>query len=429
MWFDVLGKLPLSLEKYCTTDIDYSPLINFNKKWNFNKETFLKRYSKEKLCDAPQHFVIIDPAGAFEETNFLCKSIGGTLPTSMSAKRYLLSRSSEESISCVNQGTDAISWVYQPLNSVDQESFTSECLAVDNKGNQLYIACVRRLICTLCLIKLHKYTLYGHNGHYFDYMYYIKRGKNGRPIWEGIGGSLAEKQNDTWVLSSNSHKTTWMLQDYVLPAGRHRWTKMDTYATILLSLASCKTWHFACSDGTCIEMHQRCNDVFDCFDRSDENDCTILKKKTTYNAKNVPPPVEEEIVPSPLLYHAEVYNLNDITTHKGEASMDVGITMQWYDPRIELSNLKTKKDKKNYFPCSLVWLPSLMAISGDGNGSVLKTNRYEEFCFAYAKAQTSNRSLDDPFMGKYKLFTLIPEILKLYFRLLYDYFFLEGGVV
>ena len=58
--------------------------------------------------------------------------------------------------------------------------------------------------------------------------------------------------------------------------------------TTELKLSGCKTGNFTCDDGQCVSMEQRCNQLPECRDQSDENDCKVLVLKKGYN-KNVPP--------------------------------------------------------------------------------------------------------------------------------------------
>ena len=45
---------------------------------------------------------------------------------------------------------------------------------------------------------------------------------------------------------------------------------------------------FTCKDGQCVQMEERCNQVPDCRDESDENGCQLIVFKDNYN-KNIPP--------------------------------------------------------------------------------------------------------------------------------------------
>ena len=55
-----------------------------------------------------------------------------------------------------------------------------------------------------------------------------------------------------------------------------------------LKLTGCKEGEFTCNDGQCIKMEERCNQVPDCRDKSEENGCQLIVFENNYN-KNVPP--------------------------------------------------------------------------------------------------------------------------------------------
>ena len=78
--------------------------------------------------------------------------------------------------------------------------------------------------------------------------------------------------------------------------GKHLWqisndssscNEGNPYARYL-KLTGCDDEEFTCSDGQCITMDQRCDQISDCFDESDEKDCKIVSRKENYN-KKIPP--------------------------------------------------------------------------------------------------------------------------------------------
>ena len=57
---------------------------------------------------------------------------------------------------------------------------------------------------------------------------------------------------------------------------------------ITLKLSGCADDEFTCSDGQCINMNSRCDQIINCRDESDEQNCKCLVLKNGYN-KAVPP--------------------------------------------------------------------------------------------------------------------------------------------
>ena len=71
-------------------------------------------------------------------------------------------------------------------------------------------------------------------------------------------------------------------KSYVL--GRNEWTvtgdvydchKGEPYTTYL-KLSGCNPGEFTCDDGQCVTMEERCNQIPNCRDESDEVDCKLI---------------------------------------------------------------------------------------------------------------------------------------------------------
>ena len=78
--------------------------------------------------------------------------------------------------------------------------------------------------------------------------------------------------------------------------GKHNWTVSgDDYQcsggneyTLEMKLTGCESTQFTCDNGQCVKMEERCNQISNCQDKSDEHDCKILALERAYN-KRVPP--------------------------------------------------------------------------------------------------------------------------------------------
>ena len=55
-----------------------------------------------------------------------------------------------------------------------------------------------------------------------------------------------------------------------------------------MKLSGCADDEFTCDDGQCIQMRDRCDQILDCRDKSDEQNCKIIILKDGYN--NAIPP-------------------------------------------------------------------------------------------------------------------------------------------
>ena len=55
-----------------------------------------------------------------------------------------------------------------------------------------------------------------------------------------------------------------------------------------MKLSGCADDSFTCDDGQCIDINNRCDQVIDCRDKSDEMNCKLLVLEDGYN-KDIPP--------------------------------------------------------------------------------------------------------------------------------------------
>ena len=96
--------------------------------------------------------------------------------------------------------------------------------------------------------------------------------------------------------TQNTSATTGSSMDSYL-LGSHTWKIEEDYKKCSirgeayvrrLKLSGCQDDEFTCSDGQCISMVERCDQIIQCRDESDEMECSILLIKDSYN-KKVPP--------------------------------------------------------------------------------------------------------------------------------------------
>ena len=123
-----------------------------------------------------------------------------------------------------------------------------------------------------------------------------------------------------WIISRNETDKKWMITHYhypelslkmldtdVLPIGKHKWmvennacNEGKTSAEIL-QLSGCEEEQFTCDDGKCLEMSQRCNNIEDCDDVSDEKNCRTVYIDPEKYLKSKPPPSNEDDAKLPVI--------------------------------------------------------------------------------------------------------------------------------
>ena len=106
------------------------------------------------------------------------------------------------------------------------------------------------------------------------------------------------KEDNEWKMKALVFNTTGLPKEISkrFMLGKQNWTiegdskkcSEGKAYTALLKLTGCTDGEFTCDDGLCIAMEERCNQVPDCEDKSDERGCRLIVLEGDYN-KNIPP--------------------------------------------------------------------------------------------------------------------------------------------
>ena len=93
-------------------------------------------------------------------------------------------------------------------------------------------------------------------------------------------------------------------------------------------------------------MEERCDQVTQCRDESDEDNCKLIVFKDNYNNK-VPPftvdPGDKSLVPVKVKVSTSLMNVLAISEFSHTIDLKLGITLKWYESRVVFHNLKTKE--------------------------------------------------------------------------------------
>ena len=163
--------------------------------------------------------------------------------------------------------------------------------------------------------------------------------------------------------------------------GKHNWTiKGDKgcnggkpYVTEL-KISGCQKGNFTCNDGQCVSMDQRCNQLPDCRDKSDEKNCDILVLEDGYNKKVPPINVRENVNFSVSI---KLLRLVDINEADYSIEIQFEISLLWKDNRATFHNLKLS-DSLNALTqedIEQLWLPKVIYENTDQK----ETTRLGEF--------------------------------------------------
>ena len=113
-----------------------------------------------------------------------------------------------------------------------------------------------------------------------------------------------------------------------------------------------KDGEFTCYDGLCIPMEDRCDQMFDCRDNSDEMGCQMLHLTTSY--KKTIPPKDASVNVS-----IDVLKMVSIEETRYSTNIQFQVTLEWHDERMQFHNLKNKsfENKMEDALIEQLWLP------------------------------------------------------------------------
>ena len=93
-------------------------------------------------------------------------------------------------------------------------------------------------------------------------------------------------------------------------------------------------------------MEERCNQIMNCKDKSDEKNCKLIVFEENYN-KNVPPfsisKDDQSLVPARVTVSTQLENVLAISEFSHTIDLKLSITLEWYENRVVYYNLKSKE--------------------------------------------------------------------------------------
>ena len=191
--------------------------------------------------------------------------------------------------------------------------------------------------------------------------------------------------HSAWVISDSVFNCTGVTNaekdSYAL--GKHEWTITGDsphcgrggHYTTWLVLTGCLEGEFTCDDGQCVSMDQRCDQLPDCRDKSDERGCQLLVVEEGYN-KIVPPvglAADRSMIPVAVDVSIVLLKIVQIEEEAHAIDFQFEIIMEWKDNRVSYHNLK-RDTSLNALPLvdiQRLWLPLVIY----GNTDQKKTTR------------------------------------------------------
>ena len=91
-------------------------------------------------------------------------------------------------------------------------------------------------------------------------------------------------------------------------------------------------------------MEERCDQIRNCRDKSDENNCNLIVFEENYNSKVPPFTITEEnndLIPAKIRVSTQLKNVLAISEFSHTIDLKIGITLRWYENRVLYHNLKS----------------------------------------------------------------------------------------
>ena len=138
-----------------------------------------------------------------------------------------------------------------------------------------------------------------------------------------------------------------------------------------MKLTACNEGQFTCDDGQCVKMDQRCNQLPNCGDESDETGCEILVLKHGYK-KRVPPikserKSDDNVVPVAVSISLRLLKVVAIEEEDHAIELQFQITLEWKENRATYHNLKSKSrlNALSMEDINRLWLPLVIYTNTD----------------------------------------------------------------
>ena len=171
----------------------------------------------------------------------------------------------------------------------------------------------------------------------------------------GTVRTVATFNGTFWRMETNFFNATAFSDapDVSFMLGKYNWTiegdsmkcnKGKAYTQELKLTGCIREGQFTCDDGQCVKMEERCNQVPECRDKSDEKGCRLIVFENNYN-KNIPPIGRTDdggSVPAQVNISITLMKVVEVEETDHSIHLQFRINLQWRENRVKYQNLKEK---------------------------------------------------------------------------------------
>ena len=358
-----------------------------------NHGVLIENFNDARLfCGEEKRFIIFPEREPLPIAKDLCTSHGGQIivPQSLEENNEMMRVLNKHKHVCMDEAPTNVAntglgswlglqqednvWYFPDENGIKRhpnftnwgntpDTITGDACSFANKHGTWGLAhaetCLYFQLCTICqVIGNPVFTFNGFcSQSSFDYNYYLAiDDQNTIVYYEGYKITNLVKENDTWIFTLKSGKGAKARMEYnfgedlTFPVGRRQWSIYDPLCGIketqnrFLSMSNCRFGEeFTCDSGNCIKMQDRCDQVPQCDDSSDENGCKMVHLPQTYRKVQPPEPVNSS-KPLRIKTFIKIVSIDIIDTINMKVGLTLSINMKWRDSRLTFANLITNSE-------------------------------------------------------------------------------------
>ena len=325
--------------------------------WNEKYITFYNVHPEflniETLCAPYEKVIFINDPMNYEDAEDYCRIHGGFLYTPESKLRndWMLGMTNKFNSTCgdeiwinksPNYSKEMGSELEIHFNNWEKNLIEDVCGVIRPNGKWISesdIKCIFQNKCFACaFVQEPVFTLKGFCLNFTpSNNYYINHGENGMQFIGYMGGNITRSEN-RWKLLDEKGIEVINIKDKMTPLGRMEW--FGTYKdcklnenNISITLSTCNMQNqFTCSSGQCINIEKYCNNILDCKDGSDEDECKHIVTDQRYSI-NDPPNAEKMFI------SVEIIQFDHIDSLKMTMTLTMDIQISWKDPRLVFTGL------------------------------------------------------------------------------------------